>query len=775
MDMRQIIHRVLWAFLYTYSIFASQAAEYKDYASYVNPFIGTNEGGNCFPGATRPLGMVQPSPESTSDYYKGYEGKHISGYLYDDPYIWGFTQTHLSGVGCPTLSDILLQPFCGDLPLNTDRTGFRSAYDKASEKASPGYYAVELTVHQVKVELTATHHVAYHRYTYHKEENKNLLIDLQYGVSWHLDNVKYNIIEANQCFKNRYTLCGYRKAREWTQRKLYYVIQWNIPVSRVDTLAFPNGQPEKAPRLVLHFDGTHDTVLELCVGLSTVSEEQALKNLQSEFGGWGRFDLIREDAHREWNELLGKIAIQGDENRKINFYTACYHLYIQPNNLADVDGTYRAENDSVYKSPSGKFFSTISAWDIYRAACPMYSLLTPNLSEEIVTSLMLAYMYKERNGNEGASSYSYLPRWGLWGREVHTMIANHSVPVVADAWLKGIKSPFFTDEQVFKALWCSVTKPHHGNHVDLIDYYGYIPYDDAFSNLDNHRETVSRLLEGIYDDYCVAQVAKALDKSRPYAFLMNRASYYKNVYDAKSGFMRGRNSHGEFKTNADNSEIVGEWINESDYTEANAYHYRFHVQHDIRGLIDLIGGEKVLSARLDSMFFAPKIPHIRGKNWRLTGCLGQYWHGNEPCHHLPYLYKYTPEGYKTDLLMRYITTRLYSNSSCGLPGSDDCGQMSAWYMFACMGFYPVNPCGGDFVLGAPQFEEMVLNLPNSKHFFIEAKNLTDDNYEVGEIALNGKRLHRNYITYDEIIGGGTLTFHMKKGKLIIGESLFKTE
>lgn len=766
-----------WIFIFDllYCLYANASIGLKDYTQYVNPFIGTQGGGNCFPGAIRPLGFVQPSPETTSDYYTGYEGKHISGYQYSDPYIWGFTQTHLNGVGCPSLSDILLLPYSGAVKRTGKLSDFRSAYKKETEQAAPGYYAVELITHQVKVELTALEHVAYHRYTYKDSQTAHLLIDLQYGRSWNVNNIKDNVLEAEQKFVDDYTLCGYRKAREWTQRKLFYVIKWNKPITQIAQLEAPDGANEKAPRYVLSFDMERNSKLEVCVSISTVSIENAQDNLEKEFKGWGTFDLVRSDAGHEWNRIFQLIDIEGSNEQKSNFYTALYHLYTQPNNMADVKGTYRAENDSIYTSPDGKYYSTLSTWDTYRATNPLYTLLTPSLAASLVTSMMLSYTKKETDSLRGGESNPYFPRWGLWGREVHTMIANHAVPIIVDAWLKGIRTPFFTDDELFNALWITVTKPHHGNHVELIDRYGYIPYDDRLSSIDNGRETVSKLLEGIYDDYCVAQMAKALGRWTEFDFLMTRSGYYRNVYDKVSGFMRGKNKYGEFKKDVDLAEIVGEWIPESDFTEANPYHYRFHVQHDIPGLISLNGGPEKIAICLDSMFFSKTNPIVKGKSWKIAGCVGQYWHGNEPCHHLAYLYKYTKEREKTDLLIRYLTSNFYKNTAAGLPGSDDCGQMSAWYILSCLGFYPVNPCGGEYILGAPQLECATLNFPNGNRLKIIAHNISDKNYVVNAVYLNGKRLKRNYITHEELLRGGTLSFEMKKGKKDMSDSLFKVQ
>ena len=736
----------------------------KDYAQYVNPFIGTQGDGHCFPGATSPLGIVQPGPESTTDHYPGYEGRHVAGYQYDDPYIWGFTQTHLNGAGCPTLSDILLLPFYGNANHMQKRSDFRSRYDKKSETASPGYYGVELIDHKVKAEMTALPHIAYHRYTYAHPDSAKLLIDLQYGVSWDINNIKDNILAAEEQFTDSYTLYGYRKAREWTERKLFYVIKWNKPLNKYEKLTPPDNAEEKAPRYIISFDMGNDPCLEVCVAVSTVSIDEAYNNLNTEFKGWKTFDTVCQDTRNKWNKIFNLIEFEGSEEQKVNFYTSFYHLYTQPNNIADVSGTYRACNDSTYTSPDGKHYSTLSMWDTFRAANPLYSIITPSLSEELVTTMMSYYIHKPTDPNNPSEANPYFPRWGLWGREVHTMIANHSVPVIVDAWLKGIKSPYFNDEELFDALWTTVTKPHYRNHVELIDRYGYIPYDAKISSIDDGRETVSRLLEGIYDDYCVAQMAKALGKTDKYEFLSKRAAYYRNVYDTESGFMRGKDKNGQFKTDVDITEVVGEWIPESDFTEGNSFHYRFHVQHDIPGLIELNGGKDQFANRLDSMFLSKTNPVVKNKTWKALGSLGQYWHGNEPCHHLIYLYKYTDRGYMTDLLLRYLTDNFYRNAPNGLRGNDDCGQMSAWYMLACAGFYPVNPCGGEYILGAPQAGHIVFNLPNGKKFEIIADNFSDKNYEVAEVQLNGVKLDRNYITHEELAQGGTLRFKMKRGR-----------
>lgn len=730
----------------------------RDYTQYVNPFIGTQNEGHTFPGATAPMGMVQASPESWDDYKKGYEGAHVAGYQYNDRYIWGFTQTHLNGVGCPSLSDILLMPYCDRMIDTSQHANFKSSFDKSNEQASPGYYAVKLIDNHVKVELTTDQHYTYHRYTYDNPKNASLLIDLQYGVRWNLNSVNENIIEATQTIEDENTISGYRQGREWAKRKLFYVIRFNKKINNTSTLTpLPK---EKAAKYVFSFDMQGDNQLEVMIGVSTTSIENAKSNLKAEQMGWGSFDRVKAKTKEAWNNILSKVQVKGDPDKLTAFYTSLYHLYIQPNNIADVNGLYRAENDTVYSSATGTYYSTLSLWDTYRAAHPLYTILSPDFVGDVVTSMMESYTHKSVDKNNPKEANKYLPRWALWGQETHTMIGNHAIPVIVDAALKGIPIPKFTQEQIFEAIKTTATKPHYRNHVELIDQYGYIPYDVQLSSIDDGRETVSRLLEGTYNDYCAGLYAQLLNKTDDYSFFMKRSQYYKNVYDKESGFMRGRNAKGEFKKDVDNSEMVGEWIEHSDFTEGNSWHYLFHVQQDIPGMIQMMGGEKAVSEKLDSLFSPSGSVNCKTLDWPVYGAIGQYWHGNEPCHHIPYLYKYTAKSQQADLILKKVVDDFYENKPDGLKGNDDCGQMSAWYVFTCMGFYPVNPCGGEYILGAPQLPFASLELPSGKNFVVEAKDLSNENCVVKDVFLNGKKLDRKYILHKEIMRGGKLVFKM---------------
>lgn len=730
-----------------------------DCTGYVNPFIGTLHEGHCVPGATVPMGMVQPGPESVDSLYEGYFMDHVTGYRYADRYLAGFTQTHLNGVGCPSMSDILLMPWCGREIAGTERGAFRSEYDKTSEVASPGYYAVRLEDNRTQVELTATRRVACHRYRFDDPATARVLVDLQYGVAWDSTRLAGNVLEARQEFDD-YGLSGYRRPREWAPRDQYYTIRFDHRIASVVELPAPDSA-ERAPRYVLSFEMDGDAELGVRIALSTTSVEAARRNLAEEAADSESFDVLRERARSAWNDLLSRVEISGDREQRTNFYTALYRLYMQPNDIADTDGRYRSEAGEVRTSRSGHFFSTLSLWDTYRAAHPLYTILTPSLVPLFNGSIMEHYAAKVADPSNPLEAHRYLPRWALWGHETHTMIGNHAVPVLVDAWLKGLRPEGYGDDELFEAVWESLRKSHYRNHTELIDTYGYIPFDRSLSAVDDGRETVSRLLESAYDDHCAALLARALGRTAEADTLETLARNWTNVFDPESGFMCGRRADGSFRRGEDPARVVGEWVAGSDFTEGNAWHYLFHVQHDIEGLMERMGGEEPFVARLDSMFYTRTgRPYVKDLVWNIYGTLGQYWHGNEPCHHVPYLYKYTSRGYKTDAILRYLTRNFYLNAPDGLRGNDDCGQMSAWYLFAVSGFYPVDPCGGEFVLGAPQAERIAFRLESGRTFTVRAEGLSDECMFVASVTLDGKPYPGRTISYERIMEGGELVFHM---------------
>nr|MBP7105479.1 GH92 family glycosyl hydrolase [Fermentimonas sp.] len=660
----------------------------EDLTKYVNPFIGTAFTGHTFPGATYPLGFMQPGPETGN-----FSWDYCSGYFYDDEKINGFSQNRLNGTGIVDFGDLLLQPFSGE-----KREDLSSTFNKSTEVATPGYYSVVLTDNDVKVEVTTAPHVAFHRYTFNADKTSGLLADFQSGLVWSKDRISTHVLENVVNFESDYIITGYTRRREWTERTYYFVIEFDKPIVSKELLEQRDPR-EKAPRYILNFDLGNDSVLNTKVAMSTTGIEGAKSNLAAE--GKGRsFDDVYKDAKKEWNRYLSKVSIEGTDEDKTNFYTALYHLYIQPNNIADVDGKYVGPNGKISQSPTGKFYSTLSQWDTFRAAFPMYTILSPEIINDLVNNML---EFSEQKG--------HLPIWALMGQETFTMIGNHSIPMVVDAYLKGFEG--FDAERAYSEIKKSLTEGKHKNAGwEEYDKYGYYPYD-LFKV-----ESVSRTLESGFDDYCAAIMAKKLGKTEDYEFFMNRSGYYKNHYDNETKSMRPKDSKGEWLTPFDPYRLAHADSNiGGHYTEGNALQYTWHVLQDIPGLIELLGGKEEAGKVLDFLFTTEQ--ESTGTLSDVTGLIGQYAHGNEPSHHIAYIYMYLDRPEDTQRLIRQICNDFYQNKPDGLIGNDDCGQMSAWYMFSAMGFYPVNPVSGELVFGAPQLPKTTLNLDNGKTFTIE--------------------------------------------------------
>lgn len=701
----------------------------EDLTKYVNPFIGTAFTGHTFPGATYPLGFMQPGPETGN-----FSWDYCSGYFYDDEKINGFSQNRLNGTGIVDFGDLLLQPFSGE-----KREDLSSTFNKSTEVATPGYYSVVLTDNDVKVEVTTAPHVAFHRYTYNADKTAGLLADFQSGLVWSKDRISTHVLENVVNFESDYIITGYTRRREWTERTYYFVIEFDKPIVSKELLEQRDPR-EKAPRYILNFDLGNDSVLNTKVAMSTTGIEGAKSNLAAE-GKERSFDDVYKDAKKEWNRYLSKVSIEGTDEDKTNFYTALYHLYIQPNNIADVDGKYVGPNGKISQSPTGKFYSTLSQWDTFRAAFPMYTILSPEIINDLVNNML---EFSEQKG--------HLPIWALMGQETFTMIGNHSIPMVVDAYLKGFEG--FDAERAYSEIKKSLTEGKHKNAGwKEYDKYGYYPYD-LFKV-----ESVSRSLESGFDDYCAAIMAKKLGKTEDYEFFMNRSGFYKNHYDNETKSMRPKDSKGEWLTPFDPYRLAHADSNiGGHYTEGNALQYTWHVLQDIPGLIELLGGKEEAGKVLDFLFTTEQ--ESTGTLSDVTGLIGQYAHGNEPSHHIAYIYMYLDRPEDTQRLIRQICNDFYQNKPDGLIGNDDCGQMSAWYMFSAMGFYPVNPVSGELVFGAPQLPKTTLNLDNGKTFTIEAINLSEENMYIEKIELNGSIYTEKFITYDDIMNGGELTFYM---------------
>lgn len=700
-----------------------------DYTQYVNTFIGAADNGHTFPGACRPFGMIQTSPVTGAVGWR-----YCSEYVYEDSVIWGFTQTHLNGTGCMDLGDILVMPVTG----NRHRAwnGYRSSFQKNSESATPGYYTVTLDEPGVKAELTATLHTALHRYTYNKADSASVLIDLQHGPAWNEKQYHSQVKACDVKWENDSTLSGHVRNSVWVDQDYFFTLQFNRPV--ISTVDLPMGETEKGRRIVATFDLQPGEEVLMKIAMSTTGVEGAKANMAAEQPGWD-FEGTRKQAKDEWNSYLSRIEMEGTPDEMTNFYTCFYHALIQPNEISDVDGKYRNAADSIVTATGGKFYSTFSLWDTYRAAHPFYTMIVPERVDGFVDSLI-----------DQAEVQGFLPIWGLWGKENYCMIANHGVSVVAEAYAKGFKG--FDAERAFQAIKQTQTVSHKlkSNWEDYMKY-GYFPTDLTAA------ESVSSTLESVYDDYAAADMARRMGKTEDAAYFSKRADFYKNLFDPTTKFMRPRKSDGTWKSPFDPTQAAHAESNGGDYTEGNAWQYTWHVQHDVPGLIALLGGEEAFTNKLDSLFTV----ELRTQLADVTGLIGNYAHGNEPSHHVTYLYTLAGKPERTQELIRQIFDTQYRPAPDGLCGNDDCGQMSAWYMFSAMGFYPVNPVSGEYVFGAPQMPKFVLHLQDGKTFTVLAEGLSKEHKYVESITLNGEPYTKNYITHEDIMKGGTLVYKMK--------------
>ena len=699
-----------------------------DYTAYVNTFIGTADNGHTFPGACLPFGMVQASPETGAVGWR-----YCSGYNYADSLIWGFSQTHLNGTGCLDLGDVLIQPVTG----RRVRNDYRSRFDKATESATPGYYTVRLDDYGVRAEMTATDNTAAYRFVYEDADSASLLIDLQHGMAWNEDQYHSHVLACRSEWTDDHTLEGHVISKVWAEQQLYFIMRLNRPVT--DKFVLPKQEGERGDRWIASFDMTPGDTLEVRISLSAVDSQGASLNMKEQSDG-KTFDALRLAAKDAWQDILSSIVIDGTEAQKESFYTAMYHLFVQPTDIADADGRYRGANDSVFKADGGRYFSTFSTWDTFRAAHPLYTIVAPDAVTGFVQT-MIAH----------TDVQGYLPIWSLWGKETFTMIGNHAASVIAEAYEKGIRG--YDAEEAYEAVRKSLTTSHIRSDWDVYDKYGYYPKDKVDA------ESVSRTLETCYDDYAAAVMAGALGKDDDARFFRDRSMNYKNLFDTTTMLMRPKLSDGSWLTPFNpfglaHAESVG-----GDYTEGNAWQYTWHVMQDVEGLIGLYGGRETFLSQLDSLFIYDASLMGDGLS-DVTGLIGLYAHGNEPSHHVAYLYALAGRPWRTQELVRELCDTKYINKPDGLCGNDDCGQMSAWYIFSMLGFYPVDPVSCEYVIGAPQVPEAVINLPGGGQFKVVAEGLSTDNKYVGGVTLNGEPYDKPYITHDDIVKGGTLVFKM---------------
>ena len=690
---------------------------------YVNPFIGTGAidgglSGNNYPGATSPFGMIQLSPDTSEAPNWG----DASGYDYNRNTIFGFSHTRLSGTGASDLIDITL------MPTSSGRTS--SAFTHDEEKARPGYYQVMLKDEGINAELTTTQRNGIHRYQYPAGKDAEIILDMDHSAdkgSW-----GRRIINSQIRILNDHAVEGYRIITGWAKlRKIYFYMEFSSPI--LTSTLRDGGRVHENTAVIngtnLHgcfrFGQLNGKPLTCKVALSSVSMENARQNMEQEAPHWD-FDRYVAAADADWEKQLGKIEVKGTEVQKEIFYTALYHTMIQPNTMSDVNGEYMAADYTTRKVANNEtHYTTFSLWDTFRASHPLYTLLEPERVTDFVKSMIRQYEY-----------YGYLPIWQLWGQDNYCMIGNHSIPVITDAILKGI--PGIDMEKAYEAVYNSSVTSHPNSPFEVWEKYGFMP-----ENIQT--QSVSITLEQAFDDWCVAQLAAKLNKDADYQRFHKRSEYYRNLFHPKTKFFQSKNDKGEWIEPFDPYQYGGNGGHP--FTEGNAWQYFWYVPHNIQALMELTGGTKAFEQKLDTFFTSTY--KSEQMNHNASGFVGQYAHGNEPSHHVAYLYNFAGQPWKTQKYVSHILNTLYNNTSSGYAGNDDCGQMSAWYVFSAMGFYPVNPADGRYIIGSPLLDECTLKLAGNKEFRIRTIRKSPEDIYIQSVTLNGKKHKDFFITHQD--------------------------
>ncbi|WP_349944325.1 GH92 family glycosyl hydrolase [Bacteroides cellulosilyticus] len=739
MKLSELSFGILLLFSFSACVSQQPDAETECYATeYVNPFIGTDFTGNTYPGAQAPFGMVQLSPDN------GLPGwDRISGYFYPDSTIAGFSHTHLSGTGAGDLYDISFMPVTlpykeADAPL-----GIHSLFSHDEETASAGYYQVRLKDYNINVELTATERCGIQRYTF-PEADAAIFLNLRKAMNWDFTNdTRIEVVDS-------VTIQGYRFSDGWARdQHIYFRTRFSKPFASVqlDTAAVIKDGKRIGSSAIARFDFHTSAGEQILVttAISGVSMEGAARNLAAEAPA-DDFDKYLAVTRKNWNEQLSKVEIKSNDiDEKVKFYTALYHSMLAPTIYSDMDGAYYGPDKQVHQADGWTNYSTFSLWDTYRAAHPLYTYIEPQRVNDMVKSFLA---FSEQNGR--------LPVWNLYGSETDMMIGYHAVPVIVDAYLKGIG-----DSDPKKALAACVATANIDEYrgIGLYKKYGYVPYD-VTDHYNSENWSLSKTLEYAYDDYCIARMAEKLGEKQIADEFDKRSLNYKNVYNSQTTFMQPRNNKGSFIEN----------FSPDDYTphicESNGWQYFWSVQQDVDGLISLVGGKERFAQKLDSMFtYNPSadedLPIFS------TGMIGQYAHGNEPSHHVIYLFNAIGQPWKTQKYAAEVMHELYKNTPAGLCGNEDCGQMSAWYVFSAMGFYPVDPISGKYEIGTPMYPEMKMHLANGKTFTILAPAVSKENIYIQSVKLDGKPYDKSYITHEQIMNGSIFEFEMgnKPGKV----------
>ncbi len=740
-----------------------QDIQSPDLIRYVDPMIGTARMGHTYPGATAPFGMVQLSPDTdTIPYavngkYTGDVYKYCAGYQYEDKTIVGFSHTHFSGTGHSDLGDFLIMPTTGKLQLDPGTagkpgSGYRSAFSHDNETAEAGYYKVKLEDHNITAELTATTRVGMHQYTFPATQNAHIILDMMHGIYNYDEKTTWAFIRM----ENDTLVTGYRSTNGWARtRTQYFAMAFSKPVRSYGFVSYEkhpykgfwgrfdqqSNFPEAAnEKIRAHFDfetGAGEKI-KIKFALSPVSTEGAIRNMQAEVPGWD-FDAVRSQTQHAWNKELNKVtADAGSEGEMINFYTAMYHAFLGPTVYMDVDGRYKGLDQNVHTADGFINYTSFSLWDTYRALHPIFNILQPARNQDMIRSMLAHY---------DQSVHHMLPVWSHHANENWCMIGYHSVSLIADAIVKG--NADFDAEHALQACMETANVRYFDGIGEYVDR-GYVPEDKS-------RASVSKTLEYAYDDWCIAQMAKKMGKEDICKEFTRRSKSYKNVFDPKTGFMRPRLASGE-------------WVKEFDpldthwqgFIEGNSWNYSLYVPHDPATMIKMMGGKQQFAQHLDSLF-SMELPDRYFKHTEdisRDGIIGNYVHGNEPSHHVAYLYNWTDQPWKTQDKTRMILKTMYKPAPNGLGGNDDFGQMSAWYLFSSLGFYPIAPGSDQYMLGSPSVVSATIHLENGRNFAVSTKNQQDKNVYVKKVELNGKVLKRRYITHSDIQNGGKLTFYM---------------
>jgi len=712
-----------------------------DPTKFVKLQIGTGGHGHTYPGATVPFGMVQLSPDT---YNEGWDW--CSGYHYSDSSIMGFSHTHLSGTGASDMLDFLLMPGTGPAKLipgsrENPSEGYRSRFSHQDEFMEPGYYSVLLSDYAVKAELTATERVGLHRYTFPKSDSSHFILDLTHVFG---NQPLADILSAEIEVIGNDTVVGGRRNKGWASgRQIFFVMQFSKPFDSADLYAHDQKLPgaksstEKLLKLIVHYSTDANEVIQVKTGISGVNKDGARKNLAQEAPRWN-FDEVRAEAHNKWRAQLSKIAIKTDnEKHREIFYTSLYHMFVAPTLFDDVDGRYWGMDNKIHQlAPQQHNFSTFSLWDTYRAAHPMYTLIQPEMVPSMVNCLI----------RMSVESPSGVPVWPLQGKETGTMTGYHSASVIAEAYSKG-----FTGID-WKAAYPPLRKRAMDDDYRGLGYYrklGYIPAD-------KEEESASKQMEYVYDDWAVAHIARAAGASQDEQLLLQRSKNYRHMFDQKTNFVRARLENGDWAEPFD-PRGMGHSKKWRDFTEANSWETTFAVQHDVKGFMELFGGRKAFIAKLDELFStSSELPPDAPPD--IAGLVGQYAHGNEPCHHIAYLYTYAGAPYKTQERVRSLLETMYDNQPDGLAGNEDCGQMSAWYVISSLGFYAVDPASGTYVLGSPFFDNVELNMGSGKTLRLVARRSSPDAKYVQSVTLNGQPHEKTWFSHADIANGGTFVF-----------------